>query len=288
MVILQAILLGLIQGLTEFIPISSSAHLVLIPWLFNWTDPAITSLSFDVSLHLGTLAAVLAFFWRDWIVLIRAWFLSIKEWKIGADAYSKMAWFIVLGCIPGGIAGVLFAGKIDDWFHQPGQSISQAAILVMAAIIVLLALLLLAADKTARHAREMKEMKFKDAILISIAQAFAIFPGVSRSGSTITAGLALGLKREAAARFSFLLGAPIIFGAGLKSVWDLFEDYQAGIGFTGSELMLFPIGMVVAAGSGFFCIKYLLKFLQSHNTNIFVFYRFGLALLIAVVALIRG
>ncbi len=288
MVILQAILLGLIQGLTEFIPISSSAHLVLIPWLFNWTDPAITSLSFDVSLHLGTLAAVLAFFWRDWIVLIRAWFLSIKEWKIGADADRKMAWFIVLGCIPGGIAGVLFEGKIDDWFHQPGQSISQAAILVMAAIIVLLALLLLAADKTARHAREMKEMKFKDAILISIAQAFAIFPGVSRSGSTITAGLALGLKREAAARFSFLLGAPIIFGAGLKSVWDLFEDYQAGIGFTGSELMLFPIGMVVAAVSGFFCIKYLLKFLQSHNTNIFVFYRFGLALLIAVVALIRG
>jgi len=286
--ILKAIFLGLIQGLTEFIPISSSAHLVLIPWLFNWTDPAITSLSFDVSLHIGTLAAVLIFFWRDWITLIKSWFLSIKERKIGADPDRKLAWYVVLGCIPGGIAGVLFESKIDDWFHSPGQPISQLAILVMAAIIVLLALLLLAADKTARHTRDMKEMKFKDALLISVAQAFAIFPGVSRSGSTITAGLALGLKRESAARFSFLLGAPIIFGAGLKSVWDLIQNAQAGTGFTGSELMLFPIGMIVAGVSGFFCIKYLLKYLQSHNTDVFVFYRFGLALLIAVVALIRG
>jgi undecaprenyl-diphosphatase len=288
MVILQAILLGIIQGLTEFIPISSSAHLVLIPWLFKWTDPALTSLSFDVALHLGTLAAVLAFFWKDWIRLIGAWFTSIKERKIAGDPDRKLAWFIVLGCIPGGIAGVLFEGKIDELFHQPGQPISQGAILLMAAIIAFMACLLLVADKVARHARDTKDMTFKDCLWIGLAQALAIFPGVSRSGSTITAGLALGLKREAAARFSFLLGAPIIFGAGLKSLWDLFQEMQAGTGLAGTSLALFPIGIVVAGISGFFCIKYLLKFLQNHNNNIFVIYRWALAILVAAVALIRG
>jgi undecaprenyl-diphosphatase len=288
MVILQAILLGIIQGLTEFIPISSSAHLVLIPWLFKWTDPALTSLSFDVALHLGTLAAVLAFFWKDWIRLIGAWFASIKERKIGSDPDRKLAWFIVLGCIPGGIAGVLFESKIDEMFHQPGQPISQGAILLMAAIIAFMACLLLAADKVAKHARETQDMTLKDGLLIGLAQALAIFPGVSRSGSTITAGLALGLKRDAAARFSFLLGAPIIFGAGLKSLWDLFQEMQAGTGLAGTSLALFPIGIIVAAISGFFCIKYLLKFLQNHNNNIFVIYRWALAILVAAVALIRG
>jgi undecaprenyl-diphosphatase len=288
MVIIQAIILGIIQGLTEFIPISSSAHLIIVPWLFKWTDPALTSLSFDVALHLGTLAAILVFFWRDWVRLIGAWFLSIKERKVGADPDRRMSWFIVLGCIPGAIAGVLFESKIDTWFHTPGQPISQGAMLLMAAIIALMACLLLAADKTASHLREMKDMKFKDALLIGLAQAAAIFPGVSRAGSTITAGLALGLKRDTAARFSFLLGAPIIAGAGLKSLWDLVQAGQAGTGFGGSELMLFPIGIVVAAISGFFCIKYLLKFLQTYSTTVFVFYRWGLAILIAVIALIRG
>lgn len=288
MVILQAIILGIIQGLTEFIPISSSAHLVLVPWLFKWSDPALTSLSFDTALHLGTLAAVLVFFWKDFIRLIPAWFLSIKEWKIGSDPDRKMAWFIVLGCIPGVIAGLLFESKIDELFHPTGEPISQGAILLMAAIIVLLACLMLAADRAARHERDTQAMTFKDGLLIGLAQAFAIFPGVSRSGSTITAGLALGLKRESAARFSFLLGSPIIAGAGLKSLWDLYQESQAGTGLAGTEMLVFPIGILVAAVTGFFCIKYLLKFLQKHTTNLFVFYRWGLALLITVVALIRG
>jgi undecaprenyl-diphosphatase len=288
MVILQAIILGIIQGLTEFIPISSSAHLIISPWLFKWTDPALTSLTFDVSLHIGTLAAILIFFWRDWARLIKAWFVSIKERKIGDDVDRKWAWYVVLGCIPGGIAGVLFESKIDEAFHKAGQPIQQSAILLMAGIIFLMAFILLAADKTAQHLRDVKDVKFKDALLVGLAQALAIFPGVSRSGATISAGLALGLKRDTAAKFSFLLGAPIMLGAGLKSAYDMLQGIQSGTGFSGSELALFPIGIVVAGVVGFFCIKYLLKYLQSHNTDLFVYYRVGLAVLIAAVALIRG
>jgi undecaprenyl-diphosphatase len=283
MEIIQAIILGIVQGLTEYIPISSSAHLIIIPWLFNWTDPAITSLSFDVALHLGTLVAVLWFFARDWVRLIRAWFVSIKERKIAGDPDRRLAWYIVLGCIPGGIAGVLAESKIDQWFHQPNTPISKNAILVLAIIILLLAFALLIAEKSAKHTRSMEGLTFKDVVIIGLSQALAVFPGVSRSGSTITAGLALGLKREDAARFSFLLGAPIIAGAGAKSLIDLIQA-----GFTGNELILFPIGIVVAAITGYFCIKYLLTYLQKHSTDIFVYYRWALAGLIVLVAFLRA
>jgi undecaprenyl-diphosphatase len=288
MEIIQAIILGIIQGLTEYIPISSSAHLIIIPWLFKWTDPALTSLSFDVALHLGTLVAVLAFFAKDWIRLIRAWFLSIKERKIGTDPDRRISWFILLGCIPGGIAGVLGESKIDELFHQPNTPITKQAILILAIIIVLLAFALYFFERKASHTREMNSLTFKDVVIIGLSQALAIFPGVSRSGSTITAGLALGLKRDDAARFSFLLGAPIIAGAGAKSLLDLFQASQAGTGLAGSELILFPIGIIVAAVTGFFCIKYLLAYLQKHSTDIFVYYRWALAALIVVVALVRG
>jgi undecaprenyl-diphosphatase len=288
MTIIEAIILGIVQGLTEFIPISSSAHLIIIPWLFKWTDPALTSLSFDVALHLGTLVAVLAFFARDWVRYIRAWFVSIKEHKIAGDADRRIAWLIVLGCIPGGIAGVLGESKIDELFHQPNTPIKTDAILVLAIIIILLAFALFIVERVAKHSRDMNSMTLKDAAIIGLAQALAIFPGVSRSGSTITAGMALGLKREDAARFSFLLGAPIIAGAGLKSLYDLVKAAQLGTGLASGELILFPIGIVVAAISGFFCIKYLLNYLQKHSTDVFVYYRWALAALIVVVALLRA
>ena len=288
MAIIQAIILGIVQGLTEYIPVSSSAHLIIVPWLFKWTDPALTSLSFDVALHLGTLVAVIWFFAADWVRLIRAWFISIKEHKIAGDNDRRIAWFIVIGCIPGGIAGVLAESKIDKLFHQANVPVSQSAIFVLAIIIILLAFALFIVERTAKHTRDMNSITFKDVAIFGLAQALAIFPGVSRSGSTITAGLALGLKRDDAARFSFLLGAPIIAGAGAKSLLDLFQNAQAGTGLAGSELILFPIGIVVAAITGYFCIKYLLRYLQSHSTDVFVYYRWALAALIVVVALIRG
>jgi undecaprenyl-diphosphatase len=148
---------------------------------------------------------------------------------------------------------------------------------------LLLAFALLIAEKSAKHTRSMEGLTFKDVVIIGLSQALAVFPGVSRSGSTITAGLALGLKREDAARFSFLLGAPIIAGAGAKSLIDLIQA-----GFTGNELILFPIGIVVAAITGYFCIKYLLTYLQKHSTDIFVYYRWALAGLIVLVAFLRA
>ena len=285
--VLRAIVLGILQGITEFVPISSSGHLIIVPWLLGWDDPALISLSFDVALHLGTLAAVLGFFAADWARLIRAGIRSIAERKVGADPDRRLAWFLVLGSIPGAIVGALAESRIEELFHRPDRPIEPAAMLVMAGLIALMGALLFLADHLARHLRGMSDLTLKDSLLIGLAQALAIFPGVSRSGATITAGLALGLKREDAAKFSFLLSAPIIAAAGLKSMVDAVQEWQAGA-MTGFDLVLFAAGLASAAVSGYLCIKYLLRFLQRHWTNVFVFYRWGLALLIAVVALVRG
>jgi len=253
MLAIQSIVLGIVQGLAEFIPISSSAHLIIIPWLFGWTNPMLTSLGFDVALHLGTLVAVLVFFWKDWVRLIVAWFKSIAQRKIGDDPERRMAWYILLACIPGGISGILLESKITQAYHV--SPIPQASMLFMAAAIAALGLLLWLADSRARHARVLSEMKLRDALLIGLAQAFAVIPGVSRSGATITAGLGLGLKREAAARFSFLLSAPIIAGAGLKSLYDLIQQVSTG-SISGAELSIVPIGFIAAAVSGFFALSF--------------------------------
>ena len=284
MLIVQAIVLGLVQGLTEFIPISSSAHLVIVPWLFGWTDPTLGSLTFDVALHLGTLVAVIVFFASQWGRLIAAWFRSIARLSIGEDPDTRMAWYLLLACIPGGAAGVLFEEKVMESFHV--QPIPRLSMILMAVAIAVLGGLLLLADRLGKQKRPFGKIRFLDAIVIGCAQALAIFPGVSRSGSTITAGLALGLEREAAARFSFLLSAPIIAGAGLKSFYDLLTGVGSGA-IAGGELVIFPVGFVTAAVSGFFCIKILLSFLQKHSTRAFVYYRWALAILVFVVALVR-
>jgi undecaprenyl-diphosphatase len=285
--IVQAIILGIVQGLTEFIPISSSAHLIIVPWLFQWTDPALGSLSFDVALHLGTLVAVLRFFAADWVRLIRAGVVSLIERKIGNDVDRRLAWLIVIGCIPGGIVGALAESKIEELFHKPNAPIEPSAMIGMGIIIALLGAALFAAERIARHVRQMNQLSLTDSILIGLAQSLAIFPGVSRSGSTITAGLALGLERAAAARFSFLLSAPIIAGAGAKSLLKIFSEWKSGA-LTPFELSLFPIGFAAAAISGYLCIKFLLRFLQRNSTDIFVYYRWALAILITVAALVRG
>jgi undecaprenyl-diphosphatase len=278
--IFQAIILGIIQGATEFIPISSSAHLIIIPWLFQWNDPG---LAFDVALHLGTLVALLIFFARDWLRLLRAGIASIVERKIGADVDRRLAWWIVIGSMPGAIVGVLFESKIEELFHAPNAQHNASAMIAMGVIIALLGAALFVAERIARHTRALKHVALTDAILIGCAQALALFPGVSRSGATITAGLALGLEREAAARFSFLLSAPIIAGAGAKSVFGLIRD-----GIAPSELVFFGVGMLSAALSGYLCIKFLLRFLQRNSTDLFVYYRWLLAAFIIVVAVARG
>ncbi|MCX6134864.1 MAG: undecaprenyl-diphosphatase UppP [Ignavibacteriales bacterium] len=284
MLILKAILLGVVQGLTEFIPISSSAHLVIIPWMFRWDDPALESLTFDVALHLGTLAALLAFFAKDWARIIRAGVSSIAERRIGEDIDRRLAWFLVIATIPGGFVGLLLEKKIEHWFHPAEGPIQSTAMIAMAVLIALLGAFLFIAEKLAAHRRRMNQVTFRDSIIIGLAQAMAIFPGVSRSGSTITAGMALGLERETAARFSFLLSAPIIAGAGMKSLYKIYQGMQDG-SISGSDFNLFIIGFAAAALSGYVCIKYLLRFLQNHPTNVFVYYRWVLALVVLIVAL---
>ncbi|MCX7840698.1 MAG: undecaprenyl-diphosphatase UppP [Anaerolineae bacterium] len=278
--LLQAIVLGIVQGATEFIPISSSAHLIIIPWLFDWDDPG---LAFDVALHLGTLVAVLSFFAREWVNLFRAGVASIVERKIGDDVERRLAWYLIIGTIPGALAGALFESKIEELFHAPNAPHTSGAMIAMGIIIALLGAALFVAERIARHTRALSHLALKDAILIGCAQALALFPGVSRSGATITAGLALGLERAAAARFSFLLSAPIIAGAGAKSAYDL-----ARAGMSSSEVLFFAVGMLSAAISGYLCIKFLLRFLQRHSTDVFVVYRWLLAVFVIVVAVMRG
>ncbi len=285
--ILESIILGIIQGLTEFIPISSSAHLIVVPWFLGWEDPGINSLAFDVALHLGTLAAVLWFFYTDWLRLARAGIASIRERKIGADPYRRLAWLLVIGCIPGAIIGALAESKIEHLFHEPNQPHQIGAMIAVAALLAAAGAIMLLADRLARHLRGMNSLTLKDALIIGFAQALAVFPGVSRSGATITAGLALGLERPAAARFSFLLSAPIVAGAGLKSLWGVVQGMQAGE-IPASALSLFLIGFAAAAISGYLCIKFLLRYLQGHSVAIFAYYRWALAGLIVLVALVRS
>lgn len=287
MTIIQAIILGIVQGLTEFIPVSSSAHLIIVPWLFSWDDTVLNGLAFDLALHLGTLVALLTFFANDWLRLIRAGIASIVERKVGSDPNRRLAWFVVIGTIPGAVAGMFAESKIEELFHQPGAAHQSSAMIAMAIIIALLGGFLFIAERIAKHSRGMNQLAFSDAIWIGLAQALAVFPGVSRSGSTITAGLALGLERETAARFSFLLSAPIIAGAGAKSMFNLYNQVRIGA-IPQSELILFPIGFIAAAISGYLCIRFLLRFLQRNSTDIFVYYRWALALLIILVAIVRG
>lgn len=286
--LLQAIALGIVQGLTEFLPISSSAHLLLVPWLLQWNDTLINSLPFNVALHIGTLLSVLTFFADDWVRLIRAGIASIVERKIGDDTERRLAWLIALGSIPGAIVGALAESTVEEIFHPAGETgIAQWAVIAIAVMIALLGLFLFIAERVAKHVRGMNQLTLRDALLIGAAQALAIFPGVSRSGATITAGLFLGLKRDDAARFSFLLGAPIILGAGLKSVYNLFQESQAGA-FGASEWLLYAAGFLASAITGFIAIKFLLRYLRTNSTDIFVYYRWALAAFIVIVALLRG
>jgi undecaprenyl-diphosphatase len=279
--LIQALVLGIVQGLTEFLPISSSAHLVIVPWLLGWTDPAITSVQFDVALHLGTLTAVIVYFWQDWVRLIGALLASIRDRSMGDDPNRRIAWYVILASIPAAVAGALGQSKIDDLFHQ-AQNLRTGLLIIAIAMIVLAALLLMA-ERVGKHLLGMDGLTLNTALGIGFAQALALIPGVSRSGSTITAGLFFGLKREAAARFSFLLGTPVILGAGLKSLYDVFSkeggipaDLQAG----------FVVGFVAAALVGFASIHFLLQYLQRRSTAPFIWYRFMLGILLIVLVVI--
>ncbi len=265
--LLQAIIQGVVQGLTEFLPISSSAHLILLPRLLGWDDPFLTSAEFDVMLHLGTLGALLVYFWRDVASLGQAWLASLRERRLGDDPQRRLAWLLLLTVIPAALVGALFEDFFDETFRE--------ALLLIPLLLVVGALMLAFGERYGRRERGLDRLRGRDALFIGLAQALALFPGISRSGVTIAAGLVLGLEREAAARFAFLMGIPIIAGAGL---WKM--RVIVGGETSAFEPLVLAGGMAASALAGLAAIAFLLRFLRTRSTGIFIVYR----LLFAAVA----
>jgi undecaprenyl-diphosphatase len=273
--VLQAIVIGIVQGLTEFLPVSSSAHLILIPQVLGWDDPFLNSASFDVMLHMGTLLALVVYFWRDLLDLISAGVASVRERSIGDDPDRRLAWLLLISVIPAALLGVAGESFFDTYFREPDRLIFICGILVVGA------LLLFIAERLGTRERGLDRANVADAVLIGLAQALALFPGISRSGVTLAAGLFRGLRRDSAARFAFLMGIPVIAGAGF---WKAREVIAAPDGVNFSVL---AAGFIAAAISGFFAIRFMLSFLRVHSTGIFIVYRLVFAAVIAAVLLAR-
>ena len=269
MEIIAAVILGIIQGLTEFLPISSSAHLILVPWFFGW-DPE--GLTFDVSLHVGTALAVIAFFWKDWVLLAREAIKGLAERQPFGNVERKLAWFLVVGTIPAGVIGLLFEKTVENTLRSP---------LVPVFTLAVFGLLLLYAEKKSRQNRELKSYTLADAILIGCAQAVALIPGVSRSGVTITTAMLRDSDRRSAARFSFLLSTPVIVGAGLLKIIGILKMANDPSAETVS-LAVLGAGVAAAAVTGFLCIKFFLRYLTRGSFLPFVIYRLLLAAVILI------
>lgn len=260
MSLVQAIILGAIQGLTEFIPISSSAHLIILRWVFGWSTKGLV---FDVSLHLGTLLALFLYFGREWLGMMKSFLApSPRTSKAQANPPPQkiLLWPVVFACVPAGLAGVLLEGSVESSFRDKP--------LLIGLTLAGLGIVLYAADRFGKKSRPMHAVQMKDWLVIGLAQALAVVPGVSRSGITITAGLLCGLEREAAARFSFLLGAPIILAAG---AYELAK--ASAKGFARADLLPIAVGVITSTLVGYLCIGFLIGYLKRHSTNLFVAYR---------------
>lgn len=254
MEIFQSIILGIVQGLGEFLPISSTAHLILVPYFAGWKDPG---LAFDVAMHAGTLLAVIIYFWRDWWEIFN---ISFRGNNYKSEIYNRnILWLLIIGTIPGALVGFFLEDLVDGAFRNP---------YLIAFALSFFGLVLFLLDKYSKHLRNIGEITLRDAVLIGLAQAVAVIPGVSRSGATISAGLALGLSRVGAARFSFLLSTPIILGATVSQLPDLMkENFDEAIVW----------GIAFSALSGYLAIKYLIKFVENHSYEFFFWYRLVLA-----------
>jgi undecaprenyl-diphosphatase len=266
---LQAIVLGLLQGLTEFLPVSSSGHLVLVPWLLAWDAP---DLSFDVMVHLGTLAAVVIHFRDDLGRVVMGLRDLLRERAIsGPDA--RLAWLLILATLPGAMLGFFLEDLFERLFATPTA---------VALLLILTGCLLVLGDRLASHTRTMLDLRASDALLIGLAQGAAIAPGISRSGATISAGLVRGLQREEAGRFAFLMSIPIIAAAG---AYSLIKVLAGG----GATLPLVPLGLgFVAAGlSGYVAIRLFLRFVRHHSLRPFAYYCWGVGLVFLLVSLVR-
>ena len=266
MTLIQSIVLGILQGLAEFLPISSSAHLTLAPWIFGWQDPG---LAFDVALHGGTLLALTWYFRNDWIELIRATFTIIRTRRIQTPVQRRVV-LLIIATIPGAIAGKLLNDYAEKTFRAPE---------LIATTLIVMGVLLWAADKWSAQRRTLDEVNTRDAIIIGLAQMFALVPGVSRSGSTMTAGRALGLQRDAAARFSFLMSMPITAAAVVVKLPQASHSQP--------DLVPIVVGILAAATSGWIAIAVLLRFIAKHSFGVFALYRLALGIFVLVLAASR-
>ena len=268
MTALRAIALGILQGLGEFLPISSSGHLIVVPFLMGWPD---SGLAFDVALHLGTLAAVAFAFWRDWLRLLKGALRGLAAGRPLGDPDGRLLLYLALATLPGAIAGLL----LDEWAETVFRSPALVALMMAA-----MGAVLWAADRRAGASADGDVVSLRDALLIGLAQALAIVPGTSRSGATISMALFLGHRREAAARFSFLLALPITAGAALVKVPDLLRSR--------ADLGPVVLGMLAAAVSGFVAIRVLLRYVRTRSYAPFAHYRFAFALVVWGMLLLRN
>lgn len=265
MSIFEAIVLGLAQGLTEFLPISSSGHLRFVPAFFGWEDPGAY---FTATVQLGTMAAVVIYFWHDLWRIARTWIASLSRRERRDELDARMGWYLIIATIPIGVFGLAFKDQIEDGARN---------LYLIGIVLIVLGLILAVADHVARRVREVEQVNRTDAIWVGFAQALALIPGTSRSGATITAGLFLGLTRTAAARFSFLMSVPAVVLSGLYGLTEV-------VGAEDSDLTGLAIATVVAFVSGYASIAFLLRWLTSHSMMIFVVYRVVVGALIIALA----
>jgi undecaprenyl-diphosphatase len=266
MEILSAAVLGVIQGLTEFLPVSSSAHLILVPWFFGWNPEGLT---FDVSLHFGTAIAVLAFFWKDWYRLACEMLIGLKEGRPFANPYRRLAWFLVVGTLPALVVGLAFEETVETQLRSP---------LIIVFTLTILAIILFIAERRSRQNREIEMFTWADCLWIGCSQAIALIPGVSRSGITMTTALFRNSTRTSAARFSFLLSTPVIVGASVLKGWQLVSGFGQPMGRALQvQWDVLCVGVLAAAITGFLCIRFFLHYLQTRSFVPFVIYRFLLA-----------
>ena len=273
----QALIMGIVQGLSEFLPISSSGHLIVVPFLFGWQDPFITSLAFSVMLHAGTLLALLVYFRADWLRLVPAGLATIRDRSFRADPDRRLAWLLVAATIPAAVAGYLLNDLAETTFRGIG---------LVAVTLVVGAGILWLADRWGARTKSVEDVTFPLAIGFGAAQALALVPGISRSGISISAARFAGLDREAAARFSFLMSMPITAGAVMFEVRKLAVGGAGGAGVTVS-LGPLVVGMIAAFVSGALAISFLLRYLRTHSLNVFVVYRLVVAAIVVVVWLAR-
>jgi undecaprenyl-diphosphatase len=273
MPLLQAIVLGIIQGLTEFLPISSTAHLIVIPKLLGWQDQG---LAFDIALHVGTLAAVILYFFRDWMQII-AHGLGIRYGgDSGLQRNRGLLWLLILATLPAAVAGLLFQKKIEGAIRDN--------LYVIGAMAILIGIVMWFAENVGRKQKDLGHVSPADALLIGVAQALALIPGVSRSGITMSAGLIRNLDRQAAARFSFLLLTPTVAGIALKKLYDLMK-HQGGIPHEMQTPML--VGMAVSAVTGCIVIRFFLEFLRRRTFAVFIAYRIIFGIIVIALAFFR-